>query len=96
MILNAPEMKAQVAEAESKVQAADADRLQAEAKLASLEATLNAAQTTYDRLKTASATPGVVAGNELDTALQTAESQRAGIQAQKASIDALQNRKTRR
>jgi RND family efflux transporter MFP subunit len=91
--LSAPEMKAQVAGAESRVQAADADRLQAEAKLTSLEATLTAAQATYNRLKTASATPGVIAGNELDVALQNVESQRAGIQAQRASIDALRNKK---
>ena len=105
--LNAPEMKAQIAEGESKVQAAEADRLQAEGKLASLEATraslqatLKAAQTTYDRLKKASETPGVVAGNELDTALQSAEAQRAGIeaaqagiQAQRSSIEAFRNKK---
>ena len=44
--LSAPEMTAQIAEAESKVQAAEADRLQAEAQLA-------AAQSTYERLKKA-------------------------------------------
>src|SRR5207247_5817190 len=38
--LNAPEMKAQIAEYESKVQVAEGDRLQAEAKLASLGSTL--------------------------------------------------------
>ena len=105
--LNAPEMKAHIAEAESKVQAAEADRLQAEAKLTSMEATLSSlqaklksAQTTYDRLKKASETPGVIAGNELDVALQSAEAQRgdieaqrAGIQAQRSSIEALRNKK---
>jgi membrane fusion protein, multidrug efflux system len=105
--LTAPEMKAQIAGAESKVQAAEADRLQAEGRLASLEATLTSvqatlkgAQTTYDRLKKASETPGVIAGNELDIALQSAESQRAsidaqraGIQSQRASIDALRNKR---
>jgi RND family efflux transporter MFP subunit len=92
--LSAPEMKAQIAAAESKVQAADADRLQAQSKLASLEATLTASQATYGRLKTASATPGAIAGNELDVAFQNIESQRAGIQAQRSSIDALSNKKT--
>jgi membrane fusion protein (multidrug efflux system) len=105
--LSAPEMKAQIAAAESKVQAAEADRLQAEGRLASLEATLaslqatlKGAQTTYDRLKKASETPGVIAGNELDVALQAAEAQRAGIDAQRAgiqsqrsSIDALRNKR---
>ena len=56
--LSAPEMDAQIAEAESKVQAAVADRLQAEAQLA-------AAQSTFDRMKIAAETPGAIAGNEL-------------------------------
>ena len=56
--LSAPEMAAQIAEAESKVQAIESDRLQAEAQLA-------AAQSTYDRLKKAAETPGAIAGNEL-------------------------------
>ena len=56
--LSAPEMNAQIAEAESKAQGADADRLQAEAQVA-------AAQSTYDRMKKASETPGAIAGNEL-------------------------------
>src|SRR5580698_7251057 len=48
--LSAPEMKAQIAEAESKVHAAEADRLQAEAQLA-------AARSTYERLQEAAKTP---------------------------------------
>ena len=56
--LSAPEMAARIAEAESKVQAIESDRLQAEAQLA-------AAQSTYDRLKKAAETPGAIAGNEL-------------------------------
>jgi membrane fusion protein (multidrug efflux system) len=54
--LTAPEMGAQIAEAESKVQSSEADRLQAEAQLAGT-------QSTYDRLKRASETPGAIAGN---------------------------------
>jgi membrane fusion protein (multidrug efflux system) len=91
--LSAPEMKAQIAAAESRVQAAESDRLQAESKLTALQATLAAAEATYGRLKTASATPGAIAGNELDVALQNVEAQRAGIQAQRATIDALRNKK---
>jgi membrane fusion protein (multidrug efflux system) len=91
--LSAPEMKSQIAAAESRVQTADADRIQAEARLTSLEATMTAAKATYDRLKTASATPGAIAGNELDIALQNVEAQRSGIQAQKATITALQSKK---
>ena len=37
--LTAPEMKAQIAEAESKVQAAESERLQAEAQLAAAQST---------------------------------------------------------
>ena len=105
--LSAPEMSAQIAEAESKVQIAESERLQAEARLTSmqssltsLEATQASSQATYDRLKTASQTAGAVSGNEVDVALRQAESQRAGIeaqrgsiQAQRASIDALRNGK---
>src|SRR5579871_1707020 len=56
--LSAPERDAQIAEAESKVQASQAESLQAEAQVA-------AAQSTYDRMKQAAETPGAVAGNEL-------------------------------
>jgi multidrug efflux pump subunit AcrA (membrane-fusion protein) len=105
--LSAPEMKAQIAEAESKVQVAEGDRLQAEAKLASLgstlaslEATLASTQATYDRLKVASQTPGAISGNELEIALRSVEAQRASveaqrgsIQAQRASIEAIRNGK---
>src|SRR6185503_3614096 len=56
--LSAPELQAQIAEAESKVPAAEAERLQAEAQVAAL-------QSTYDRLKKAAETVGAVAGNEL-------------------------------
>jgi membrane fusion protein (multidrug efflux system) len=56
--LSAPEMAAGIAESESKVQAAEYDRLQAEAQLAGV-------QSTYDRLKKAAETPGAIAGNEI-------------------------------
>src|ERR1700687_1282231 len=56
--LSAPELAAQVAAAESRVEEADSQRVEAEAQLAS-------AQSTYDKLKKAAATPGAIAGNEL-------------------------------
>lgn len=56
--LSAPEMAARIAEAESRVQGIESDRVQAEAQVA-------AAQSTYERLKKASETPGAIAGNEL-------------------------------
>ena len=83
--LSAPEMKAQIAEAESKVQALESDRAQAASQLA-------AAQSLYDRLKKAAETPGAIAGNEIeqaqaqvDAAKALVESRRqAGIAAQSA------------
>src|SRR5579872_2168499 len=68
--LSAPEMAAQLAEAQSKVQAAEADRIQAEAQLA-------AAQSTSDRLKKAAETPGAIAGNELIQAEKQVEAAQA-------------------
>ena len=76
--LTAPEITAQISEAQSKVQAAEADRLQAEAQLA-------AAQSTADRMKTAAQTPGAVAGNELVQAEQQVESARALLNSRKQS-----------
>jgi membrane fusion protein (multidrug efflux system) len=79
--LSAPELKAQIAEAESKVQAAESERLQAEAQLA-------AAQSTYERLKEASETPGAVAGNELIQAEKQVEAARAVVRAREQSSTA--------
>ena len=81
--LSAPEMAAQIAEAESKVQAADADRLQAEAQLA-------AAQSTYDRTKTAAQTPGAVAGNELIQAEEQVKAARALLNSRQQSSRAVE------
>jgi membrane fusion protein (multidrug efflux system) len=68
--LSAPEMQAQIAEAESRFQSAEAERLQAEAQLA-------AAQSTWQRLQEASRTPGAVAGNDLDQAQQRVDAGKA-------------------
>jgi RND family efflux transporter MFP subunit len=68
--MSAPEMSAQIAEAESKVQAAQADHIQAEAQLA-------AAQSTYDRMKKAAETPGAIAGNEVILAEKQVDAARA-------------------
>jgi RND family efflux transporter MFP subunit len=85
--MSAPEMAARIAEAQSKVQAAEADRLQAEALLA-------AAQSTYDRTKMAAETPGVIAGNELIQAEKQVDAAKALInsrqQASKAAESAVQ------
>jgi RND family efflux transporter MFP subunit len=80
--LSAPEMNAQIVEAESKVQAAESDRLQAEAQLA-------AAQSTSDRMKKAANTLGAIAGNELVLAQKQVEVARALVQSrQQASLAA--------
>ena len=87
--LSAPEMKAQIAEAEAKVQAAEADRIQAEAQLA-------AAQSTFERLKEAARTPGAIAGNELVQGEKQVEAAKALLnsrqhagQAAQASVNTL-------
>ena len=79
--LVAPEVAAQRAEAQSKLQAAEAQRAEAEAKLAS-------DQSTYERLKSASATPGVVAGNDLEVAQRAVDADRARLDAMQGSADA--------
>ncbi len=81
--LEAPEMQAQIVEAESKAQAVDLQRAEAEAKLA-------AAQSTFERLKAASATPGVVAENDVVVAQKTAEAAQALVRSYESSIKAAQ------
>jgi RND family efflux transporter MFP subunit len=87
--LSAPEMRAQIAEAESKVQTLQAERIQAEAQLA-------AAESTFARLNEAAKTPGAIAGNELVLAEKLVEAAKAlltsrqhAIQAAQASMDAV-------
>jgi len=79
--LVAPELAAQRSEAQSKLQAAEAQRAEAEAKLAS-------DQSTFDRLKNASATPGVVAGNDLEVAQRAVDADRAKVEAMRGSAEA--------
>jgi membrane fusion protein (multidrug efflux system) len=81
--LDAPEMQAQIVEAESKVQALELQRAEAEAKLA-------AARSTYDRLKAASATPGVVAENDVIVAQKTMEAAQSLVRSYESSIKAAQ------
>jgi membrane fusion protein, multidrug efflux system len=79
--LSAPEMTAQIAEAESKVQSADAERLQAEAQL-------SAAQSTADRMKKAAETPGAIAGNELIQAEKQVDAAKALLNSRQQSVKA--------
>ena len=82
--LSAPEMKAQLAEAESRVQSAESERIQAEAQLA-------AAESTYDRLKKAAETPGAIAGNELVQAQKQVEAAQALVQSKRQAADAIRS-----
>src|SRR5437764_2741913 len=71
--LTAPELVAQRAEAQSRLQQAEAQRVEAEAKLASDDGT-------YQRLKKAAGTPGVVAGNDLEIAKKAVDGDLARVQ----------------
>ncbi len=79
--LVAPELAAQRAEAQSKLQGAESQRAESEAKLASDE-------NTYQRLKAASATPGVVAQNDLEVAQRTVDGDRARLESARESAEA--------
>src|SRR5262252_4642150 len=81
--LEAPELIAQRSEAQSKLQAAQAQLAAAEAKVASDEGT-------YDHLKAAAATPGVVAGNDLFVAQKAVDADRAQLKAQQDNVNAAQ------
>ena len=70
-------------EAQSKIGGVRAQRLEAEAKLAADEAT-------YQRMRAASATPGVVAGNDLEIAQRAVEAGRARVQLWNANEAAAQ------
>jgi RND family efflux transporter MFP subunit len=79
--LSAPEMAARIAEAESRVHAAESDRIQAAAQLA-------AAESTWDKLKKAAETPGVISGNELTLAEKQVDAARALVSARRQAVDA--------
>src|SRR5262245_34740882 len=85
--LRAPELDAQRSEAIARVRAAQSQRVEAASKVSGIraqrleaEAKLAADEATYQRMKSASATPGVVAGNDLEVARRTAEAGRARVQ----------------
>jgi RND family efflux transporter MFP subunit len=79
--LEAPELIAQRAEAQSKVQAA-------EAQLSVTRAKADADTSTFDRLKAASATPGVVAGNDVVVAQKAVEADQSQIAAAQQTAEA--------
>jgi membrane fusion protein, multidrug efflux system len=79
--LEAPEVIAQRGEAQSKLQGA-------EAQLSVARAKAEADRGTYEKLKAASATPGVVAGNDLVVAEKAAEVGQSQIVSAQQSIEA--------
>lgn len=81
--LEAPELLAQRAEAESKFQSAQAQLLGAQAKLAGDQAT-------YQRMNAAARTPGVVAQNDLEIAQKTAQADQANVDGLGKSANAAQ------
>jgi RND family efflux transporter MFP subunit len=80
-VLEAPEIVAQKAEAQSKVLSAESQRIASEARLA-------ADDSTYQRLQTASKTPGVISDQELETAEKMAEADRARVVALRNTTEA--------
>jgi RND family efflux transporter MFP subunit len=82
--LSAPELLAQRGQAEANLQGAEAQLSSAKAKLAS-------DQGTYQHLTAAAQTPGVVAGNDLHVAEQTAAADKAQVEAALKNVQAAQN-----
>jgi RND family efflux transporter MFP subunit len=80
-VLEAPELAAQRSEAQSKVQSA-------EAQLGAVRSKADADASTYDKLKAASATPGVVAGNDLVLAQKALEADQGQVAAAQQNIEA--------
>jgi membrane fusion protein, multidrug efflux system len=80
--IDAPELKAQLSEAEARVQTAEAQLVEAQAALTS-------ERSTFDRLKQASATPGVVAGNDVEVAQQKVEAAKARVDASTRNVEAM-------
>jgi membrane fusion protein, multidrug efflux system len=79
--LEAPELVAQKAEAQSKLQSA-------EAQLAAIRSKAEATASTYEKLKAASATPGVVAGNDVVLAQKAVEADQGQIAAAQQNVEA--------
>jgi RND family efflux transporter MFP subunit len=79
--LEAPELVAQRSEAQSKL-------LSAEAQLVAVRSKADSDASTYERLRAASSTPGVVAGNDLVVAQKTVEANQGQIAAAQQNIEA--------
>jgi RND family efflux transporter MFP subunit len=82
MTLEAPELVAQRAEAQSKLQGA-------EAELAVARSKAEADKSTFERMKAASATPGVVAGNDVTVAEKAADASQSQVAAAQQHVEAV-------
>lgn len=80
-ILDAPELMAQRSEAQSKLHVA-------EAQLAGARSKADSDRSTYDKLKAASATPGVVAGNDVLIAEKAADASQNQVVAGQQNVEA--------
>lgn len=80
-VLEAPELVAQRAEAESTVEAA-------QAQVAAAQAKADADRGTFERLRAAAATPGVVAGNDVLLAEKAAEASRNQLTSAQRALEA--------
>jgi RND family efflux transporter MFP subunit len=81
VVLEAPELIAQRAEAQSKLQSA-------QAQLGAVRSRADAESSTYEKLRAASATPGVVAGNDLMLAEKAVEAAREQVAAAEQNVEA--------
>ena len=79
--LEAPELVAQRSEGQSKLHAA-------EAQLAAAQSKADSDRGTYDKLKAASATPGVVAGNDVSVAQKAADASQNQVEASRQTVEA--------
>ena len=80
-VIEAPELAAQRSEAQSKLQSA-------EAQLGAVTSKADADASTYDKLKAAAATPGVVAGNDVVLAQKAVEADQGQVAAAQQNIEA--------
>jgi RND family efflux transporter MFP subunit len=80
-VLEAPELVAQRSEAQSKLEAA-------EAQLDVVGSKADADRSTYEKLKAASATPGVVAGNDVLIAEKAADASQGQVAAGQQTVEA--------
>jgi RND family efflux transporter MFP subunit len=80
-MLEAPELAAQRSEAQSKLQSA-------EAQLEAVRSRADADASTYERLQAAAQTPGVVAGNDVVLAQKAVEADRGQVAAARQNIEA--------